>query len=80
MVSSVCFKVVEKAKEPELESLTCSSRTEPHEEKGDSHSWISEECDDEMVASPLSKKGKQHQVRANQAVKEQNVIQVTMAA
>ena len=61
------FKVVEKAKEPELESSACSSKTEPHEEKGDTDSWISDESDAEMVASPPSKQDKQHQVRANQA-------------
>ena len=69
------FKVVEKAKEPEHESPMCSSRTEPQEEKGDTNSLKSDESDDDMVASPP----KRHQVRASQAVKEQNVIQLTMA-
>ena len=43
------FKVVEKAKEPELESPTCSSRTK---EKGDTDSSVSDEGDDGIVASP----------------------------
>lgn len=43
------FKVVERAKEPELESPTCSSRTE---EKGDTDSSVSDEGDDGIVASP----------------------------
>ena len=44
------FKVVEKAKEPELECPTCSSRTK---EKGDTDSSVSDdEGDDGIVASP----------------------------
>ena len=52
--SQVFLKGGQEDKKPKLESPACSS--EPHEEKGDTDSWISEENDDEKVTSPPSKK------------------------
>lgn len=49
------FSVVQKAKETKLESFACSSRIEPHEEKGDCDSSINDDSEDEMVASPPKK-------------------------
>ena len=48
----------QEGKEPEHKSPACSSRAEPHEEKGGSNSWVSEESDDEIVISPPSKQDK----------------------